>query len=162
MFSRFNVLTFFILLFINIIPIYFSHKRRKFAYFSTKFFVIFFSCYWIFLLFYFQIFGLFNPATIGKTNNLGKNPSKYEATYASKSDYESEMNSQLRRLNVLIKLSLIQALIVILLSGFGILWLNEKVEYYIRVVCIFVLLFVFCCFILKNGTIMSGYEVAVH
>ncbi len=158
MFTKFNVLSFVILFVINSIPIYFSHKRRRFAWYSSKIFIVLFSSYWVLMIYYFQSFGFFYPALNGEKPGNIKKPSSYETIYSIKSNYENETMAQLQRLHAIMKWSLIQAILVLFFAAFGILWLNEKVDYYTRIIVIFVFLLGFCIFISKEGLFKTGYE----
>ncbi|MBI2270543.1 MAG: hypothetical protein HYU69_09350 [Bacteroidetes bacterium] len=157
-FTKFNLLAFFILLVINIIPVYRSHRRKKYAYFSTKIFIPIFASYWIMLLIYFQTFDF--TSAIPSTSKPGayKRPAaRYETTFSIKTKYENDIKYKINKLNRIMTIAAIQCIIVLLLSAFGIAWLNDRIAYYVRVIFIFSALLVFCIFIIRTGGI-SGYE----
>jgi hypothetical protein len=157
-FTTFNVLVFFILLIINIIPVYNSHRRKKFAYFSTKIFVPLFATYWIMLLIYFQTFDFLNiTSTTPKPSDFKRPLPKYETTFSIKTNYENDTKYKILRLNRIMTVAVIQCVIVLLFSVFGIIWLNDRVEYYVRMLLIFSILLGFCVWIINTGSI-SGYE----
>lgn len=157
-FTKFNLLVFFILLIINIIPVYRSHRRKKYAYFSTKIFIPIFASYWIMLLIYFQTFDFTNaiPST-SKRPNYKKPTARFETTFSIKTKYENDIKYKIHKLNRIMTVAAIQCVIVLLLSAFGIAWLNDRINYYVRVILIFSALLVFCILIIKTGGI-SGYE----
>lgn len=157
-FTKFNLLVFFILLVINIIPVYRSHRRKKYAYFSTKIFIPIFAGYWIMLLIYFQTFDFTNASLSTSKPGAYKKPAvKYETTFSIKTKYDNEIKYKIYKLNRIMTIAAIQCIIVLLLSVFGIIWLNDRINYYVRVILIFSALLVFCIFIIRTGGI-SGYE----
>lgn len=158
-FTKFNLVAFIVLLIINIIPIYNSHRRKKFSYFSIRIFVPVFATYWTLLLIYFQTFDFLNAgATINRPGVYKKPVTKYETTSAIKSTYENDTKYKIVKLNKIMTVAAIQCVIVILFAAFGIIWLNDRVIYYTRVILIFTALLIFCICIIKTGGI-TGYDV---
>ena len=153
-FTKFNLLVFLVLFILNLIPIYFSRRRKRYSYFSIRLFILIFAGYWFMLLFYFQTFDFID---IGTSNQrLKKAPPKYETTYVIKTQYENDLYKR-ETLSKIMTTAVIQSIIVVLLAFFGILWLNERVEYYIRIIIIFIALTVFCIWIHNIGGV-NGYE----
>lgn len=154
-FNKFNILSFLILLVINSFLIYRSHRGKRFAYYSTKVFILIFASYWVTMLVFFQTFDFANlSASNSKTKKMVP---KYETTYTIKTRYENDTKYKIQTLNRIMTAAAIQAILVVVLSIAGIVWLNDRVEYYIRVILIFVLVLIFCFWILHLGSI-TGYE----
>lgn len=145
-FTTFNVATFIILFVINCIPIYFSHTRKKYAYYSTKIFALIFICFWIMLVAYFQTLDFMSFGTQStKLSNTAMNRS--DKTYVIYKDiYQNDLYNKVNTLNLILTVSAIQCVVVILLALFGVTWLNERRSYYIQVMLIHLALFCFCVF----------------
>src|SRR4051812_3463068 len=117
--TSFNIIVSLVLLTINILLIYRSHRGKRFAYYSSKLFILIFSAYWITLLFYFQTFDFVN---LGSTNPKGKKiMPTYETTYVIKTKYDTETKFRIEKLNKIMTAAVIQAILVIILSFCGII-----------------------------------------
>lgn len=155
-FNLFNVITFFILIVLNLIPVFVSNRNRRYAQYQIKGFAVFFAFYWILMFYNFQTFDFLNlkmgnaPAKQVKTN-LYK--SKYESVHKLKTQYVFETSNKLNQLNKMMRITIIQGIIVIAFSVFSIVWLNARVDYYKRIIFIQLLLLLFCFIVLNSGAI---------
>ena len=141
-----------VLLIINSIPIFGNKRTRRFAKIPSLYFFILFTAFWVGIVVGFLYYDLngkqqrAHDTSYDLKNVRGKIYTKGEAKleFESQNLLDSEQKSFYTNVNYLLKMSYIQALIIILLSFLGIKKYEKRFLYYRRKIIVHAVLFVFC------------------
>jgi hypothetical protein len=146
-FNSTNITIFAILLLVNFIAVLFSNRKKKFALFPSRLFLILFIAVWIGkILVYFYIDKKVQDYRLGEIQVLGdfKEYSTGKSVgYVTKGLKTSSIKS-VYYLRYTIRIATMQSIIAAMLSLYGLLAVYNRNEYYIKLLGIHILAIIFC------------------
>ncbi len=146
-FNSTNITLFSILFVVNVIAVLISNRKKKFALFPSRLFLVLFIALWIGkILVYFYIDKKVQDYRLGEIQILGdfKEYSTGKSVgYVTKGLKTSSIKS-VYYLRYTIRIATLQSIIAAMLSLYGLLAVYNRNEYYIKMLAIHCLAIVFC------------------